>query len=296
MSAVGGQVRGLVAAARPRQWVKNLLLGVGPLAAGSLTRPEALVPLGFAFLAFSAAASALYLLNDVWDADRDREHPVKRTRPVAAGALPRATAVTTALLLGLAALVLAWSTLPRPFTLVLAAYVVTSSAYSAGLKDLAVIDLALVASGFVLRVLGGGVATGVRLSPWLVMTVAFASLFVVAGKRASELALVGDGQVATRATLAAYSDGFLRFVWIASSTVAIAAVAVWASEVAVTFARPNYAGASVAPFTLAVLRYGWWIDRGEAEAPEEVLLRDPVLIVLGVVWVGLFLVGIGRVA
>jgi len=280
-------------AMRPRQWVKNGLVFIAPLAAGRLFEPAVLLETLAAFVAFSLVASAIYLVNDVVDVEADRQHPVKRHRPIAAGLLAPSVAVLLAVAFGAAGFGLAASQAPSAFLVVLGVYVAVSLGYSFGLKDQPVLDLAAVASGFVLRAVGGGVASGVVVSEWLVLTAAAGALFLVAGKRFSEVLLVGEGNAATRASLAAYSPAYLRFVWGSAATVTIAMVALWASEVAAGFARPVLAQASVAPFVLGVLRYAWWVDRGEAGAPESVVLGDRVLLTLGAAWLGMFALGSG---
>jgi len=283
----------LLTSLRPRQWVKNALVVVAPLAAGRLLEPAVLAATGAAFVAFSLVASALYLDNDVVDAEADRAHPVKRTRPVAAGTLPPSIAVLAALVLASGGMLVAVLFAARPLAWVLAVYAAVTLAYTFGLKDQPVLDLATVASGFVLRAVGGGAASGVVVSEWLLFTAASGALFLVAGKRYAEQTLVGEGNAGTRASLAGYSSSYLRFVWAASATVAMAMAALWASEVAVGFARPALAQASVAPFVLALLRYAWWVDRGAAGAPEDVVLGDRVLLGLGLLWLVLFTLGSG---
>jgi decaprenyl-phosphate phosphoribosyltransferase len=281
----------LLRSMRPRQWAKNSLVFLAPLAAGRLTEPDVLVASVIAFAAFSAVSSAIYLANDLADRERDRQHPTKKQRPIAAGELSARTAGVAAVLVGGAGLLAAARFTTGGFLLILAAYTVLSLLYSLGLKDQPVLDLAIVATGFVLRAVGGGVASGVAASQWLVLTTAAGALFVVAGKRASELALMGGAE--TRASLDGYTESFLRFVWSASATVTMVMAAVWAAEIAVDFQRPRFAQASVAPLVLGVLRYARAIDAGRAGAPEEVILEDRWLLALGALWVSLFLLGVG---
>jgi decaprenyl-phosphate phosphoribosyltransferase len=282
-------------AMRPRQWLKNVLVVAAPLAAGRLLEAEVAVATLVAFVAFSLVASALYLVNDVVDAEADRQHPQKRLRPVASGVLAPAVALAVAVVLASTGFVVAM-VVARSLAPVLAVYLVISLAYTAGLKHQPVLDLAFVAAGFVLRAVGGGVAAGVVVSEWLLLTAAAGALFVVAGKRFSELVLVGEGNVATRTSLRAYSPSYLRFVWSAAATVAMATAALWASDVAVGFARPALAQASVAPLVLGLLRYAWWVDRGQAEAPERVILGDRILLGLGLLWLAMFALGSGAIA
>jgi decaprenyl-phosphate phosphoribosyltransferase len=166
---------------------------------------------------------------------------------------------------------------------VLASYVVIQLAYCVYLKNEPVIDLAVVASGFLLRGIAGGVAAGLQLSQWFLLVAAFGSLFMVAGKRYSELVVVGDA-AATRKTLEQYSASYLRFVWSLSAAVACTAYSLWAFDLAASQGGAPWATISIAPFVIGVLRYAVDVDRGAAGAPEEIVLGDRVLLVLGVLW------------
>jgi decaprenyl-phosphate phosphoribosyltransferase len=148
----------------------------------------------------------------------------------------------------------------------------------------------VVASGFLLRGIAGGVAAGLFLSQWFLLVAAFGSLFMVAGKRYSELLVVGD-EAATRKTLREYSASYLRFVWSLSAGVACTAYSLWAFEMAKTQDNVPWATISIAPFVLAILRYARDVDKGAAGAPEEIVMHDRVLLVLGALWV--LTVGVG---
>ncbi|MGY1731884.1 decaprenyl-phosphate phosphoribosyltransferase [Geodermatophilus sp. SYSU D01045] len=278
----GRVAAGVLRTMRPRQWTKNLLVLAAPLAAGTVLEPEVLGPTLLAFVLFCGAASGLYLLNDVRDVEQDRRHPHKRARPVAAGVVPVPVAAVAGCVLVAASLVTA-AFLARPaLTAVLACYVAISTAYSWGLKDQPVIDLAAVASGFVLRGVAGGAAAGIALSQWFILVAAFGALFMVAGKRYAELVALGE-QAETRRTLRSYSPSYLRFVWSLSAGVACTTYGLWAFEMRAGDGVP-WTTVSVAPFVLALLRYAVDVDRGSTGAPEEVVLRDRGLLLLGLVW------------
>jgi decaprenyl-phosphate phosphoribosyltransferase len=282
---------GLVRALRPRQWVKNVLVLAAPLAAGEIFNAEVMRPTAVAFLLFCLSASAVYLVNDTIDVEEDRRHPRKRFRPIAAGIVPRWLAVAIAAVLFTIALVAA-VLLTRPeLAWVLASYVVIQLAYCVFLKNQPVIDLAVVASGFLLRGIAGGVAAGLLLSQWFLLVAAFGSLFMVAGKRYSELVLVGDA-AATRKTLKEYSASYLRFVWSLSAGVAVTAYSLWAFEMGETQDGPPWSTISIAPFVMAILRYAVDVDKGAAGAPEEIVLHDRVLLCLGVLWVATMALGV----
>lgn len=283
-------LRALVVSMRPRQWVKNLLVVAAPLGAGALFDLAVLRATTLAFLAFCLAASSVYLFNDVRDADADRRHPTKRYRPTASGELAPGVALGAAGVLAFGAVaVAAWTGVG--LLVVVGAYLVASLAYTLGLKNQPVLDLALVAAGFVLRAVAGGVAAGLLLSQWFLLAAGFGSLFVVAGKRDSELRAAGEEASASRVSLGSYTVGYLRFVWTMAATITIATYALWAFEMQAAFARPVLAQFSVVPFVLALLRYGVDVDQGVAGEPETIVLGDPILLVLGLIWLALFVVG-----
>jgi decaprenyl-phosphate phosphoribosyltransferase len=245
--------------------------------------PDVMGPTAVAFVLFCLAASGVYLVNDSIDVEEDRRHPRKRFRPIAAGLVPRSAAVAIAVVL-FAGTLTAGVLLTRPaLAWVLASYVVIQLAYCTFLKNEPVIDLAVVASGFLLRGIAGGVAAGLVLSQWFLLVAAFGSLFMVAGKRYSELIVVGDS-AATRKTLREYSASYLRFVWSLSAAVALSAYSLWAFEMAEAQDGVPWATFSIAPFVLAILRYARDVDKGAAGAPEEIVMHDRVLLILGALW------------
>lgn len=276
---------------RPRQWAKNALVFAAPLGAGMLLEPSVLRDTLTAFLAFSAAASAMYALNDVADADRDRAHPTKRLRPVAAGDISPRAAVGAGLILGLVSLGLALWVSPG-LALVLAIYILVTVAYSARLKHVPVVDMIIVASGFVLRAIAGGVAADVPISSWFLIVTSFGALFVVAGKRYAEFTgLTGNGG-SHRPSLDSYSPEYLRHVLTLSAGLAAIAYCLWAFEVPREGTSQMLMQLSIVPFVTALLRYGHIIMQGEGGEPEEVFLKDRELIVLGALWLALFASGV----
>lgn len=287
----------LLVSLRPRQWLKNVLVFAAPLAAGDMLQSSVLLASLGAFVAFCLMSSATYLINDVRDVEIDRAHPTKRNRPIAAGSLPGTVAIVAAVVLAVASLALsAWISMALLWILV--AYAVVTLAYSLGLKHEPVIELALLATGFLLRAVAGGAASGLPISTWFLIVAGFGSLFMAAGKRSSELARAAipgpDGSLpAARRSLAGYSATYLRFVWAVSAAVTITAYCLWAFEVASHQSSIAWAAWSVIPFTLAILRYAVDVDRGTAETPEDVVLHDRVLIGMGIIWVVLF--GLGAV-
>ncbi len=279
---------------RPRQWVKNVLVFAAPAAAGVLTHRQALLDSVAAFGVFCLAASGTYCINDVLDLEADRRHPVKRHRPVASGVVPPRLAVAVGVVL--LALALAGSAaIGRPkLALVVAIYLGVQVAYSVWLKHEAILDLGAVASGFVLRAIAGGVAAQVPLSNWFVIVACFGSLFMVAGKREAEVALLGEDGQQHRASLAAYTPTFLRHVRSVASAVAMTAYCLWAFERAHGSAGAIWFELSIVPFVLGVLRYALLVDAGHGGAPEDVVLGDRTLQALAVCLAALFAVGVYR--
>jgi decaprenyl-phosphate phosphoribosyltransferase len=285
----GNLVTGVIKAIRPRQWVKNVLVLAAPVAAlGSngvrYDYPHMLTQVTVAFVAFSLAASSIYLVNDVRDVEADREHPTKRYRPIAAGVVPEWLAYTLAVILGAASLAVAWLPLHRPnLAAVMAVYLAMQLAYCFGLKHQAVLDICIVSSAYLLRAIAGGVATDIPLSQWFLLSAAFASLFMVAGKRYAELQLAERTGAAIRKSLESYTSTYLRFVWTMSATAVVMCYGLWAFE------RDHHSGSwyavSMVPFTIAILRYAVDVDGGMAGEPEDIALRDRVLQLLFVAWI-----------
>lgn len=269
---------------RPRQWVKNVLVLAAPVAAGQLFAPSVLINTAIAFLAFCLVSASIYLINDIWDVESDRSHPTKRFRPIAAGEL----GANPARLLALACLILSlgigWLSSPL-LTVTLAVYWLIQVSYSLFLKHQPIIDLAMVTSGFLLRAIAGGVASGIELSPWFLLVASFGSLFMVAGKRYSEMKELGP-DAGTRPALARYSLSYLRFIWAISCSIVIMSYSLWTFEQRASNASGiAWTTISIIPFTLALLRYAMDIDAGNAGEPEDVVLNDRVLQCLAALWV-----------
>jgi decaprenyl-phosphate phosphoribosyltransferase len=281
-------------ALRPRQWAKNVLVFAAPLAAGKIFEPSVFWPSIGAFIAFCLISSATYLINDIRDASSDREHPSKFRRPIAAGELPVPLALTMAIVLAAISLVGSYLIAPALAGVILA-YAVFTLTYSLALKHEPVIELALLSMGFLLRAVAGGAASDLPISQWFLIVAGFGSLFMAAGKRYSELKSEEEAGVDKSATrrkaLNGYTLGYLRFVWSVAAAVAIMGYALWAFDVAQTPSSLPWAEWSVLPFVLAILRYGVVIDKGDAEAPEDAVLGDKVLMLLGLAWLILFGLG-----
>ncbi|WP_338677146.1 decaprenyl-phosphate phosphoribosyltransferase [Streptomyces sp. SCSIO 30461] len=288
----GGVLTGLLRTARPHQWIKNVLVAAAPVAAGELASWDTAAQLGLVFVLFTTAASSVYLINDARDAEADRAHPVKCRRPVAAGEVPVSAAYTTGALLSLATIGASVALCNALTAALLSAYVAMQLAYCVRLKHVLVVDLAVVTTGFLMRAMTGGVALSIPLSRWFLITAGFGALFMVAAKRYSEAVRMADAGGATRALLTSYTTGYLRFVWQLAAGVAVLGYCLWALEsgdaATVNGSLLPWRQLSMIAFTLGVLRYAVFADRGAAGAPEEVVLRDRPLAVIGLVWLAMY--------
>jgi 4-hydroxybenzoate polyprenyltransferase len=272
--------RAALVALRPRQWTKNLLLFAGLLFAGKLGEtslwPEACI----AFVAYCAASSAAYLANDVRDAEHDRDHPVKRLRPVASGELPVRVALALAGLLTASALGLALYVGLGSLAF-MAGFLVLQAAYTAGLKHVVLIDVLAIAALFVIRAGAGAEAVDVRISPWLLICTGLLALFLALAKRRAELVLVGADETPGRPVLEGYSLALV------DQLVSIVAASTVIAYSLYTFtARDSKAMMATIPFVLyGVFRYLLLLHRRElGEEPENVLLTDVPLILTLAAW------------
>ncbi|SEL57329.1 decaprenyl-phosphate phosphoribosyltransferase [Streptacidiphilus jiangxiensis] len=287
----------LLRTARPRQWVKNLLVFAAPLTGSELTARQfearggsALGGAALAFVVFTLASCAVYFVNDTVDAERDRQHPRKCRRPIASGELSEGTAVMVAGLCLVAALTLSLTAPGYGLTVAVTAYLVTSFLYSLGLKHLAVLELTLVASGFVLRALGGAASSQVPPSGWFVLVCSLGALLVATAKRHTELAGLGGPAAAHRPSLQHYTAPGLR---VAQRVIALAMVAAY---LAWALMEPDprervWHVATVLPLVAALVRFDRLTSRGTTSHIEDLLIRDTVMIMLELCWLVLFAVG-----
>lgn len=283
-------VSGVIRTARPKQWVKNLLVLAAPLAAGILITLPTAVAAAIAFVSFCLSASAVYFVNDLADIDADRAHPKKKHRPIASGIVPHPLAVAVTIVLFVAGLAVAAGA-GAQLVVVILCYDLIQLAYCFWLKHVSILDIAVVSSGFLLRAVAGGVATDALPTQWFLLVAVFGSLLIVAGKRYGEI--IAERPVGTpqRGSLKHYTPSYLRFVWQASAAILILSYSLWA------FGEGNgrsslWLSLSVAPFLLAVIRFCQHIDRGDAEAPEDIAMHDRMLQVLAVLWVLMLAIGV----
>jgi decaprenyl-phosphate phosphoribosyltransferase len=276
---------------RPRQWPKNLLVFAAPLAAASLGRQDGFGYALLAMFAFASASAAVYFVNDVVDADRDRRHPVKRNRPIASGALP----VQHAVALGVLAAVLAVGAgvVIREPRLVAAVsvYLCLQFLYSFRLKHVPFLEMLLVASGFLLRVLGGAAATHVKpLSIWFLLVCTLGALGVAVAKRYTELTSLGADAVRHRPVMRWYRPGMLRIAQLVIGVGMLATYLMWAAS-ETTAARPWHL-ASALPLALALVRFGVLTARRTVRPVEDLITRDAVMLCCEAAWLVLFCAGL----
>ena len=284
-------LRAMVREARPKQWVKNVLVLTAPLASGRIDEAKVLGAAAIAFAAFCLAAAAVYYANDALDVEADRAHPKKRYRPIAAGLIPIRLAWATVVVLSIAAIGVAL-TANLGTAAVVAVYLAMHLSYSAWFKHILVLDLALVAAGFLLRAMVGGVAANIPLSQWFLLTTAFGSLFMVAGKRYSEMVLMGEAAATTRKSLAAYSESYLRFVWQMTAGLTILTYSLWAFSLGQGEHGVDWHEISIVPWSFIFLRYAMFVDAGSAGEPEDVVLGDRVIMAIGAAWLACFALGV----
>jgi len=270
---------------RPRQWVKNFFVFAGLVFSQRLFTGAAWTAVT-AFAIFCALSGAIYLLNDVADRERDRLDPRKRVRPIAAGQLPVGVAVAAAAALIVAGLVSsAW--LPRPFLITALAYVVLLVAYSAWLKHVVIVDVIVVAGGFVLRAVAGAVVIDVEMSGWLVICTILSALFLALGKRRYEyLVLEGDAAL-HRPILAEYSPALLdqMIAVVTASTVTTYALYTMSPETVAKF--HTHLLPATLPFVLyGIFRYLYLLYRRQLGGnPSELLVSDRALLINTIGWI-----------
>lgn len=267
----------LVAALRPRQWTKNLLLFAGIVFAAELGDGARWVEAIAAFVAYCAASSAAYLVNDVRDAAADRLHPVKRGRPVASGRVSVSAALVTAAALALFALALTAALGPGSLACMVA-FLVLQAAYSLRLKTVELLDVLAIALLFVLRAAAGAIAVDVRISPWLLLCTFLLALFLALAKRRAELGL---GVVGARPALAGYSAPVVDRLL---AGVAVATVAAYAAYT-VTAHDSRWIVATVPLVAFGLARYLRLLRTyGLGEEPEAVLVTDLPILATVAVW------------
>lgn len=277
----------LATSLRPEQWAKNFLLFAGLLFGGRLLEPDAVLKAIAAFAVFCALSSAIYLVNDIWDRDADRRHPLKQTRPIASGEIGVRLAAWSAAILIAAATAVAW-VLNSVFGAIATGYVLLLLLYSTTLKHIVILDVLAIAGGFVLRAVAGAVAVTVPIGSWLLVCTTLLALFLALSKRRHELVLLGDGAPHHRRILEQYSPYLLdqMISVVTASTLIAYTVFTLSAETAQRLGTP-FLGFTV-PFVLyGIFRYLYLVHQKRGGgSPAEMLLTDRPLLVCVALWAG----------
>jgi decaprenyl-phosphate phosphoribosyltransferase len=280
-----------VETARPRQWPKNFLVFAAPLAGATLGRENGFGYAMVAAAAFIAASAAVYFLNDVVDAERDRRHPVKKFRPVASGRLPRSHALALAglgIAVGLTAGL--WIREPR-LSVIVGIYLVLSALYTVALKHIPVVELAFVASGFVLRALGGATATHVPPSGWFLLVCSLGALMVAIAKRYTELSMLHGDAARHRPVMRWYSPSMLRLSQRVVACAMVLAYLLWARAEQDPWMRGWHLASGLA-LAAALIRFDRLTARAGSRPVEDLIARDPLMICCELAWLVIFGVGL----
>jgi len=301
-------VWGLIREVRPRQWIKNGAVFAGLIFTGGLDSNSLILISVKAFIIFCLATSSTYLINDIFDIERDRQHPFKKYRPIAAGIIPVPLAAILAIVMIMIALQQA-STLTPSFFFAIVGYLVLQLFYSLILKHVILLDVMTIAAGFVLRIYAGVWAISGHLNVWFLLTITSFALFIAIGKRRSELTLLKNHDGKTRSTLIHYPETLL------DTMTSMFANSTWLSYAMFTFFQPailarprvlnfltdfnfqragetKYLMATVPLVIYGVMRYLYIIyEKKQGESPERVLLTDKPLLFTGILWL-LMIVGI----
>jgi 4-hydroxybenzoate polyprenyltransferase len=278
-------LKALLESLRPAQWLKNGFVFAALIFSRSLLDWHRAFLVTLAALVFCGLAGAVYLLNDVLDAAEDRQHPVKCRRPVASGRLSVPVALVASTLLGTIALAGGWA-LDHQFFLVITIYALLNALYSQFLKHVMLLEVFIIAAGFVLRVLGGGLVIHVEISPWLIVCTTLLALFLALTKRRQELVLLGSNAANHRASLANYSPYFLDQLIgiVTASTVMSYSLYTLSPDVMAKF--PGKRLELTIPFVLfGIFRYLYLVHQvSEGGNPTRLLLTDKVLLSTVVLW------------
>lgn len=298
----------LLRALRPRQWIKNGLLFAPLIFGGYLLNYDYFMQTFYAFLYFCGIASAIYLLNDIWDVEKDRLHPIKKNRPIASGALPISWAAVVSSLLVVILVPASFIYIGKYFGVIVSIYIIIQIAYNLKLKEVIILDALTIAFGFILRVFAGALAIPLSISSWLILAITGTSLLLAFGKRRAERTLLkarGLDNESTRAILKHYPDSLLDSMISTSASFAIITYSLFTFQ---TSSQSVTAGLieSLLPSTLtsakylmltipiviyAVARYLYVIyEKGEGESPERIILKDKPLLYTSLVWLLLIIV------
>lgn len=277
---------GLLRTMRPKQWTKNVIIYAGLVFDGQLFIPASFFRVTVSFALLCLVASSIYIINDLFDIERDRQHPKKKYRPLPSGQLPVTVGIAAAVFIPVLSVLGALAYSPY-FALILVIYLITNVLYSFRLKHIVLVDVMTITAGYVLRVAAGAVVIQVaRFSPWMYTVIALLALFLAISKRRQEMLMLADGANTARPIFKEYNlpllDEMLRMV---TTTILIAYILYIIEAPSILLAGNNLALITV-PFVMyGLFRYLYLIHvKGEGSAPDEVLLRDRPLQAAIVLW------------
>lgn len=289
---------------RPRQWIKNFAIFAALLFSGQLFDLYLLQKTAEGFLIFCAVSSSIYIINDLFDVEKDRIHPFKKYRPIAHGDVSVPVAVTIAVILAAGSIIFSFLIDPA-FFFITVIYFVLHLAYSAFLKHIEIIDILTLAAGYILRVFAGEIVSDTHISAWLFLTVISLSLFLAIGKRRSEITLLahqGGEQLITRKTLSHYKDKLLDVYLSIFATSTFISYALFTfledpsglqfnfdlipADILGTYLQRKWLMVTIVPVAYGLMRYLQRIyEKHEGESPERVLFSDRPLLLSVIVWV-----------
>lgn len=270
-------IKGYIVLMRPRQWVKNLLILFPPFFGGKLFEPSVITTLVLSFVSFSLASSGGYVINDIIDRNADQHHLTKRNRPIAKGDIPVAIAVTLAVGLYIAAILLS-SAISRHFEGYIILYIVITFLYTIFLKHIILVDIFVISFGFLLRVLAGGEAFNIIITGWLFLTVFLVALLLSSGKRLGELIILSDDAAHHRRNLSQYTTSFLEGILWFSASATLVTYALYTLE------HKGGLFYTVPLTVFGLLRYIYIVKQGKGD-PTEALLMDGQILGVGIIWV-----------
>lgn len=265
---------------RIKHYLKNGLVALPAIFAGAILEPSIILKTLIAFITFSFTASIVYIINDIKDIEKDKAHPVKKKRPLASGEVSIKSAIILAILLVLLIVGILYfsNLLLNPGSLILLLYLVLNIAYSLGLKDIPLVDITILAFGFVLRVLCGGLFLGIEISSWLFLTVLSASFYMALGKRRNELIKLKGEK--TRNVLKYYNKEFLDKNMYMFLALSIVFYSLWSTQ---GVANPLFKYSSI--FVILILmKYSLNVETDGLGDPVEVILGDKVLMLIGILY------------
>ncbi len=275
---------------RPKDWAKNLFLFIPIFFAGEIANISKVGELLLGFIAFSFVASSIYIINDYRDVEDDRRHPTKKNRPIASGAVPKTAALVICFILLIAGFTIAWFVRDK-FMFVLGIYFIINLFYSLGLKNIPILDILILASGFVLRIKAGSVISFVALSQWIVIMVFLLAIFMAIGKRRDDVLLKLSSGTDMRKSIKGYNLELLNVLLALVCAVIIVAYFMYTMSDEVIIRLGTYRLYYTCLFVLAgIMRYLQIIYvMADSGSPTKVLYKDRFIQITLLLWIASFI-------